>query len=130
MFGVWPPTEGCSSSGWVSLLERAKGSEGSDISWSLKLLFVGLLRLETCVELPMQGFACPAGCERVSGGLVVAGASSFDLPPFLACESDGALEGGFGLLARATPWAVTRGSKSSPVFALRGVCVVLDHLEV
>jgi hypothetical protein len=102
-FDVCPPVVGCSSLGWISLLERAEGYEGLDISWSLKSLLVGLLRLETCVELSMQGFACLAGCERAWGGPNAANASSLDLPPFLTCESDGALMGGFDLLARVTP---------------------------
>lgn len=42
-FGVHPSTVGCSTSGWVSLMRRAGGSNGSDISWSPKSLLVGLL---------------------------------------------------------------------------------------
>jgi hypothetical protein len=60
-FGVGPFTMNCSASGWVSLLRRARGSNGSDISWSLKSLLVGLLWLETCTKLSIWGFACPAG---------------------------------------------------------------------
>jgi len=125
-FGVEPPAVSCSASGWVSLLRRVGGSNGFDISWSLRLLLVNLLWLETCAKLSIWGFACPVGCERVRGGPVVVGASARVLPLLLTCGSDGTLEGGFSLLAWAVPWASSRGSRASPVLAFGGGLCCVD----
>jgi hypothetical protein len=46
---------------------------------------------------------CVRLVERESGGPVVVGVSARVLPLLLTCGSDGILEGGFSLLARAVP---------------------------
>jgi hypothetical protein len=67
-FGVRPFIVGCSASGWVSLLRLAGDFDGSDISWSLRSLLVGLLGLETCAMHSVCGFAWRTSCEKVRGG--------------------------------------------------------------
>ncbi len=122
-FGVGTPAVGCSSSGWVPILERAERSGKLVISWSLRSLLDGLLRLETCVGLSLQGFAWLAGCEKVLGGAGATSASSLALPLLKACVFDVAFEDGFGLVDLTVSRAATRVAKASLVFTpRRGLC--------
>ncbi len=81
---------------------------------------MGLLWLRSCPKLAVWGLAWLADCVGGRGGAVDACVTARGPPPFLVSVSDGALVGGFSLIAQAVLRAPTCVPDTSLVLSLGG----------